>query len=107
MVQSLNLTKRIELQEILEGILGNGNVYFQPPTNVHMKYPAIVYNLSSMDEKFANNGLYQATRRYTITVIDRDPDTTTPDKIAQLPLCSFNRHYIVDSLNHYVYNLYY
>ena len=30
------MSRRIELQGILEGILGSRNVYFEPPSNVRM-----------------------------------------------------------------------
>ena len=33
-----------ELQEVLQGILGNdGKAYFQPPENLKLKYPCIVF----------------------------------------------------------------
>lgn len=45
--------------------------------------------------------------RYTVTIIDRNPDSAIPNKVAELPLCSFNRFYTADNLNHFVYNLYF
>lgn len=32
------MNRRYELQAVLEGILGSGNVYFQPPENLKMRY---------------------------------------------------------------------
>ena len=72
-----------------------------------MEYPCIVYSRIKTDDKFANNGLYLQKKRYSVKVIDRNPDSASPDKIAKLPLCSFDRHYTADNLNHDVYNIYY
>lgn len=40
------MNRRYELQAVLEGILGSGNVYFQPPENLKMRYDCIVYERS-------------------------------------------------------------
>lgn len=101
------LRRRLELQEILEGILGTNQVYFQPPPNLQMSYPAIIYSHSRANESFANNYLYRDKRGYDVTIIDRDPDSEIPEKVKQLAMCSFDRRYIADSLNHTVYTLYY
>lgn len=88
-------------------ILGSSNVYFQPPSNLIMKYPAIVYKRDNERTSFADNIAYRSMQRYMVTVIDRNPDSDIPDKIRELPLCSFARHYTADDLNHDVYNLYF
>ena len=49
------MSRRTELQTLLEEILGSKNVYFQPPDTVSMKYPAIVYSLNRIDKKAAND----------------------------------------------------
>ena len=98
---------RLQLQALLEGLLQSSNVYFQPPANVQMKYPCIVYQRATMDTKFADNKPYSRAKRYQVTVIDRNPDSDIPDKVASLPLCVHNRFYTANNLNHDVFNLYY
>lgn len=98
---------RQDLQALLETTLGSDNVYFQPPTTLTMKYPAIVYALSAMDIKRADNRAYTFKRRYTLTFISQSPVSPVVDALAMLPLCSFDRHYKADNLNHYSYNIYY
>ena len=51
------------------------NVYFQPPSNIHLKYPCIIYQLAGIDSMAANDSKYSTTGRYTITVIANDPDS--------------------------------
>lgn len=99
--------QRLELQTILEGILGSRNVYFQPPANVQLVYPCIIYERDFADTKFAGNKPYSRTKRYQVTVIDRNPDSDIPDKVAQLPMCSFDRFYASDNLNHDVFDLFF
>lgn len=98
---------RLELQTLLEGILGSDNVYFQPPSSKSMDYPCIRYELSDVRTKFANNIPYSHKKQYQLTIIDEDPDSGIPDKIAKLPMCAFDRPYTANNLNHYVYNIYY
>ena len=99
------MASRLKLQEKLETI--STNVYFQPPPTCEMKYPCIKYTLSDKDVKYANNGKYINMDRYTITVIDEDPDSELPDKLEVFPLCQFDRSYPADDLNHWVFNLYF
>lgn len=101
------MANRIDLQNMLETILGSRNVYFQPPESVKISYPAIVYGLDNINNTFADDSVYLSHKRYSITVIDKNPDSTIVDKIAVLPACRFNRHYKSENLNHYVFSLYF
>lgn len=99
--------QRLQLQSLLEDILGSRHVYFQPPANVQMVYPCIVYQRDYADTKFADNGPYRYTQRYQVTVIDRDPDSGIPEKVAALPLTTFSRFFVADNLNHDVFVIYF
>lgn len=98
---------RLELHEILVDILGSRNVYFQPPENIRMNYPAIVYSLSRIENVHANDGVYKQSLAYEVTVIDANPDSEIPFAISRLPKCRHDRHFTSDNLNHDVYTLYY
>ena len=99
--------QRLKLQTLLEELLGSDQVYFQPPTNVQMKYPCIVYKRDRADTKFADDNPYHHTQRYQVIVIDRNPDSEVHNQVAALPMCLYNRFYTADNLNHDVYNLYF
>lgn len=101
------MSSRTNLQSVLERILGSRNVYYQPPETVKMNYPAIVYMKDDIDSKYANDKKYLNTKRYEIIVIDKKPDNEAVDKILELPLSSFDRHYTSDNLHHDVITLYY
>jgi hypothetical protein len=99
------MAPRLELQTLLETFVAN--VYFQPPTNVQLVYPCIIYERNYADTKFADDRPYNHTVRYSIVVIDRDPDSPILAQIAALPMCVFDRFYSADNLNHNVYNLFF
>jgi hypothetical protein len=98
---------RLDLQAILEAIVGSDNVYFQPPTGKEMSYPCIVYKRNDTKTAHADNIPYRQTLRYMVTVMDRNPDSDIPGKVAALPLCSHDRSYAASKLNHDVYILYF
>lgn len=98
---------RIDLQDMLEELLESSNVYYQPPTSIKMNYPAIVYSRDDYDNLFADNGVYAQTKAYVITVIDKNPDSEYVDKVSKLPMCTFDRHYVADNLNHDVFTIYF
>ena len=98
---------RLELQSKLEELLESKNVYYQPPENIKMNYPAIVYSFSDIYTDHANNSTYSKHRRYQLIVIDRKPDHPVIDKLLGLSYCSYDRHYTADNLNHDVLTLFY
>lgn len=101
------MVKRLELQAILEGVLGSPNVYFQPPASVKMKYPAIVYKRKSRSVVHANDTVYRQLPEYELTLIDPDPDSEFIEKIMQLTYCRFDRHFTANDLNHDVFSINY
>lgn len=83
------------------------HVYFQTPSTLRMSYPCIVYKLDNVNTKYADNLPYAYRKRYTVTVIDKNPDSVIPDRIGSLPLSSFRTKFEKENLNHFVYQLYY
>ena len=102
------MASRLELHEILKGILGSNNVYYQPPESFKMGYPCIVYERYNNNAKFADNKIYNSKRSYSLTYIDKNPDSDVMlDKILKLPYCRFDRHFTIDNLNHDVFILFF
>lgn len=96
---------RLELQTLLEEL--TEHVYFQPPSNIQMQYPCVVYARDGSSVDHANNDLYRRAKRYMVTIIDRDPDTELADKVEELPYSAFDRFFAADDLNHYVFTLFF
>lgn len=96
---------RLSLHSKLITILGSTNVAFQPPTSIVLNYPCIVYKLDTIEGVHANGARYLGTKRYLITIIDKNPDTLLPDKILELPYSTFEDHFTINNLNHYICSL--
>ena len=96
----------MDLQKCLSDILGSDEVYYQAPESKKMSYPSIVYFLDDINHLYANDKKYKEKRRYMITLIDRNSESSFIDDILALPYCSFDRHYIIDNLNHFIFNIF-
>ena len=100
--------RRVEFNNILKDVLGSENVYFQPPPDISMQYPCIVYERDNASTKRADNLTYRFTQRYQVTLIDNNPDNNDVlDKLVMLPLSEYNRHFSTSGLNHDVFVIYY
>jgi hypothetical protein len=98
---------RMDLQVLLETLLGSTNVYYQPPETLKINYPAIIYSKSRIDTKKADDSTYLKNTRYNIIVVDKKPDNPVIDKLLGLQYCSYDCHYTSDKLNHDSLTLYY
>ncbi|MEG0768107.1 MAG: hypothetical protein RR482_10350 [Clostridia bacterium] len=98
---------RLELHEVLKEALGADHVYFQPPGTIKMSYPCVVYARAPDNTGYADNRVYRRKRRYVLTVIDKNPDSKIPDRMAELPMCALDRCYTADNLNHYTFTIYF
>lgn len=99
------MAPRSELQTALEVVCEN--VYFQPPASVQMTYPAIVYERDRSDTRFADDRPYTVTKQYALTLICKSPDDSIFEMLSSLPMCAHVRHFVVDNLNHDVFNIYF
>lgn len=86
---------------------GKSHCYFEPPANIEILYPCIIYNHANDQDDFADNMHYRSSRRYTVTIIDEDPDSKIPNRLKKLPYCSSDRNYSSEGLSHFVYTLFY
>lgn len=98
------MDRRLALDETFRGIASN--VYFQPPENLKLVYPCIVYGLEQIEVFHANNVPYTCCDRYSVTVIDRDPESSITRQIAALPMCRHEQHFVNDNLHHDVFSIY-
>lgn len=101
------MDRRLQLQALLSGIPGVKKVYFQEPSADMMEYPCIIYHLDKRESIHADNTPYRHSKRYQVTVIDRNGVSSIPDDVAKLPLCAFDRRFEASKLYHDVFNLYF
>lgn len=101
------MTRREELQAMLETFLGSRNVYFQPPESIKLKFPCIVYSCSRVNARKADNTNYKLDTRYQATYITKNPEDPFVVKMLDLPYCSMDNTNTNDGLYHYNYTLFY
>ena len=104
------MDKRLELDallcKVMKDVSGVENVYFQPPENLLLKYPAIVYSRSDIRNRPADDMVYSQFTFYDLIVIDKNPDSLLVYAVASLPRCKFGRHYKSDNLNHDTFTIF-
>jgi hypothetical protein len=100
------MSNRIDLHNLLLTI-GGPNVYYQVPSTLTMKYPAIRYSINSIDNEHADDSVYCQSMSYSITVMSKEADSDIVDKISKLPKCRFDRRYVIDNIYHTIFNIYY
>lgn len=96
---------RLELHEVLKGVLGTNNVYFQPPPSLKMHFPCIVYERVRINTRFADNDPYHLYDVYQVTFIGTDPDSDIPKKLSKLSRTVFERFYINDNKYYNVFRI--
>lgn len=98
---------RQDLHNELCDILGaTDRVYFSAPT--HMKYPCIRYDDDGDEINYGDNERYYVKRRWTIMIIDKNPDSEIPNRLVEhFRYCSKDRVYATDGLYHFVFSLFY
>ena len=101
------MASRLDLHEILCGVLNSRSWYFQPPSSVRMQYPAIRYSIKDVEKRSADDIAYRKLPCYELILIDKNPDSEFIEKLLDLPYCSYDRHYESDNLNHDVFTLYF
>ncbi len=98
-----------QLQEVLQEIMGpNNRVYFQPPENLKLSYPCIVFHRNDALRRNADNIPYFKAKRYSVTLITKNADNDEYiDKLLDLPMCGFEREFTTDGLTHELFNIYF
>lgn len=101
------MENRIKFHNKLKEITGIDNVYFQPPENIKIKYPAIIYSLTDINKRFANDDVYNMYKYYQVIIIDNNPDSELIDKIASIKESKYIRSYVANNLNHTIFEIYF
>lgn len=97
-------SRRIALKDRLERIPGIKKVYFQPPSNISMQYPCILYSYDDTIDVRASNGSYLERDKYTVTLITKDPfPSDALSQIRHMDYTTYDRSYAADNLHHFVY----
>lgn len=99
--------RRITLHSELKALLGNDHVYFQPPENIKIEYPAIIYERRNIDARYSDNRVYNTTSEYNVTIVDSDPDSIIVDKMSKFRTARYIRKYVSNGLYHDIFKIFY
>mgnify|MGYP003571258606 CR=1 FL=1 len=83
------------------------HVYYQPPDSKELTYPCIVYSRDKFNTVYANDHIYRDMTQYTVTVMDRDPESPLVDILRNIQYCEMDRELPVDNVHNFVFTYYY
>lgn len=95
-----------DLLHLLQQAVQHNQVYFQPPENLKIRYPAVVFHLSKIEIDRASDVPYKGAKEYSVTLITKDPEPDVIDEILKIPYSSLDTTYISDGMNHFVFTVY-
>lgn len=102
------MDNRLKLQSKLESLLGSGNVYFQPPETIKLKYPCIVYSLDPTYTAQADNRNYRIVDRYHVKHIYKSLSNTLKDQfLTEFIMISHDNRMIADGMYNDDFTLYF
>lgn len=102
------MNDRISFRDRLEEVVGEGiKLYFQPPEGLKLTFPCIVYEMANVEIKKADNSPYIGHKRYTVTVIDKNPDSDIYMNILNgFEHAKYSNTFKSDNFYHYVISIY-
>lgn len=87
---------------------GVDNVYFEPPQNIKMFYPCVVFKRGVMSSRHAGNKTYKIDDAWDLTYIRFDPDDEIPHQMLEwFQMIRHTRTFVADGLHHDQFKLYY
>lgn len=95
-----------DLLHLLRKAVDHDRVYFQPPENLKLGYPAIVFHLTKIKVDHADDVPYKGAREYMITLVSKDPEPGALEEILKIPYTTLDSTYISDGMNHFVFTSY-
>lgn len=102
---------RIDVQTAFESAMTlsgyTPHVYYQPPESIKLVYPCIVYNRERYRTDKANNDVYKEMTQYSVTVMDKNPDSKIVENLRALQYCELSQQYRTENIYHYIFNYFY
>ena len=87
--------------------LGLKKIYYQPPSNIKLDYPCLIYSDLPKTIRYANNHSYIDYDHYQVTIISKNPsDLYKKVLVNSLPFTKDSNTFINDNLYHYIFDCY-
>lgn len=95
-----------DLLDLLKKAVDHNRVYFQPPENLKIGYPAVIFHLSKIKLDHADDVPYKGAREYSVTLISKEPEPEALDELLKIPYTTLDTTYTADGMNHFVFTTY-
>lgn len=97
-----------DLAVYFKKVLGIDSVYYNPDSNITLKYPCIIFSIDRENSRYADNKRYMSQLRYTVTLVTRNAvDLLIAKLMDNFNYLSLDRTYRTSGLYHYVFVLYF
>jgi hypothetical protein len=91
--------ERLILQAKLEEVFPECGIFYNPPSNLLLEKPCIVYTLNKLDSTTANNLTYQTGALFQVTVLSNTPGLLDVDRmLKELPMSTHIRTFISEGI---------
>lgn len=100
------MDNRLELHNKLCDLLGSKNCYFQPPSDILLRYPCIVYHEKNIIPIRADDMIYLSYYMFGVTWITKTADIDIPVKVLKaFSSCKLDQIFASENLMHYVFTI--
>lgn len=95
-----------QLYPMLDAVSDEVTVYYQPPEEIKLDYPAILFEKTGGEYSFANNKVNSKAAKFKVTVIYKDPNFEYEESMSHIRYCSPDTSFRTEGLYHDVYTVY-
>ena len=100
------MDNRLEFHNKLCDLLGSKNCYFQPPSDILLKYPCIVYHEKDVISTRADDLIYLMQYQFSVTWITKTADIDIPVKVLKaFSSCKLDQIFASENLMHYIFTI--
>lgn len=98
------MTTRLKLhQRLTELVNGAAAIYYLPPSNLELSYPACIYSLDGERSSRADNRKYQIMMSYQVKLILTTIESPLLDKFVSNPEFTFITYYPTGTLHNFIF----
>ena len=99
------LESRKKLHSHIQVVSGMQKIYYNPGPAFRLEYPCIVYHLTTSRDERADNGIYTFTDVYSVTVIDKKPDSELAFKLRADARFKMTSSFVTEGLYHQTFEI--
>lgn len=99
------MSDRLILYDKLNETFPNLKIYFRPSSKLNLQYPCIVYDVSTLRNKHADNNSYSVGTRFQVTVMSVVPGVDNIKDMFDIPRAQHIRSFTNDDIVHDIFHI--